>query len=38
MFASPSTLKWKRITVVGELWQTDLNGVTVLLLDEVNKL
>ena len=23
---------------VGELWQTDLNGVTVLLLDEVNKL
>ena len=23
---------------VGELWQTDLNGVTVLLLDEVYKL
>ena len=23
---------------VGDLWQTDLNGVTVLLLDEVNKL
>ena len=27
-----------RSSLVGELWQTDLNGVTVLLLDEMHKL